>query len=79
MIRYGFHGLSYQYIADVLPDYAGKKSLGNVVMAHLGSGASLCAMQNLKSVATTMAMTPLDGLMMANRCGNIDPGVIFIC
>jgi acetate kinase len=58
VIRYGFHGFSYQYIADILPNYAGKKSFGKVMVAHLGSGASICAMQNLQSFATTMAMTP---------------------
>ncbi len=76
VIRYGFHGLSYQYIADILPKYIGGKALAKVMVAHLGSGSSVCAMQNLKSVATTMSMTPLDGLMMATRCGNIDPGAV---
>jgi acetate kinase len=75
--RYGFHGLSYEYIASVLPDVAGSAvAEGRVVVAHLGSGASLCAMQGGQSVATTMGFTALDGLMMSRRCGAIDPGVI---
>jgi len=75
--RYGFHGLSYEYIAARLPAVAGPAvAEGRVVVAHLGSGASLCAMQARKSVATTMGFTPLDGLMMGSRCGALDPGVI---
>jgi acetate kinase len=74
IIRYGFHGISYQYIASVLPQYLSKHE--RVVVAHLGNGASMCAMRNLQSVATTMGFTALDGLMMGTRCGNIDPGVI---
>jgi acetate kinase len=75
--RYGFHGISYEYIAGVLPDVAGPVADGRVVVAHLGSGASLCAMHRRRSVATTMGFTPLDGLMMGTRSGNLDPGVIF--
>ena len=75
--RYGFHGLSYEYIASVLPHVLGPDAAENrIVVAHLGSGASLCAMHRRKSVATTMSFTALDGLMMARRCGAIDPGVI---
>jgi len=75
--RYGFHGLSYEYIASVLPDILGPAAAdGRVVVAHLGSGASLCAMQSRKSVATTMGFTALDGLAMSRRCGNLDPGVV---
>lgn len=74
--RYGFHGLSYEYIAHVLPDHFGAKAGGRVVVAHLGNGASMCAMQGRRSVATTMGFTALDGLMMGTRCGNIDPGVL---
>jgi acetate kinase len=75
--RYGFHGLSYEYIASVLPDVLGPVAAdGRVVVAHLGAGASLCAMHRRQSVATTMGFTPLDGLVMASRCGNLDPGVI---
>jgi len=74
--RYGFHGLSYRYIAEKLPGLIGEKSQGRVVIAHLGHGASLCALKDLKSVATTMGMTALDGLPMGTRCGSIDPGVV---
>jgi acetate kinase len=74
--RYGFHGLSYEYIASVLPDVLGAAADGRVVVAHLGSGASLCAMRRRQSVATTMGFTALDGLMMGTRSGSLDPGVI---
>ena len=74
--RYGFHGLSYEYIASVLPEYAGQAAEGKVVVAHLGNGASMCAMEARRSVATTMGFTALDGLPMGHRCGNIDPGVV---
>lgn len=76
VIRYGFHGLSYQYIASVLPNYLGADAFGRVIIAHLGNGASLCALQNGKSVATTMGFTTVEGLMMGTRCGAIDPGVV---
>ena len=75
--RYGFHGLSYEYIAGVLAQYVGARADGKVIVAHLGNGASLCAMRNRKSIATTMGFTPLDGLMMGTRSGAIDPGVLF--
>ena len=74
--RYGFHGLSYEYVARVLPQHLGAKADGRVVVAHLGNGASMCAMHQRKSVATTMGFTALDGLMMGTRCGAIDPGVL---
>ena len=74
--RYGFHGLSYEYIADVLPDYLGDQADGRVVVAHLGNGASLCAMKKRNSVATTMGFTALEGLMMGTRSGTVDPGVL---
>ena len=75
--RYGFHGLSYEYIASVLPDVVGPPTAqGRVVVAHLGSGASMCAMKQRKSVATTMGFTALDGLPMGRRCGSLDPGVV---
>jgi acetate kinase len=75
--RYGFHGLSYEYIASVLPDIIGPVAAdGRVVVAHLGSGASMCAMLRRQSVATTMSFTALDGLPMGTRCGNLDPGVV---
>jgi acetate kinase len=74
--RYGFHGLSYEFIASVLPGYLGDTAAGRVIVAHLGNGASLCAMHDRKSVATTMGFTALDGLMMGTRSGSIDPGVL---
>ena len=75
--RYGFHGVSYEYIASVLPDFLSNTAAnGRVVVAHLGNGASLCAMRERKSVASTMGFTALDGLMMGTRCGNLDPGVV---
>lgn len=74
--RYGFHGLSYEYIASVLPDYLGAAAEGRVVVAHLGNGASLCAMRQRRSVETSMSFTPLDGIPMASRCGALDPGVL---
>jgi acetate kinase len=74
--RYGFHGLSYEYIASVLPDLLGTAAEGRVVVAHLGSGASLCALHRRQSVATTMGFTTLDGLVMSRRCGALDPGVV---
>ena len=74
--RYGFHGLSYEYIAGVLPEHLGAKADACIVVAHLGSGASMCAMRKRRSVATTMGFSPLDGLVMGTRCGSLDPGVI---
>ena len=74
--RYGFHGLSYEYIAARLAHEAPELARGRVVVAHLGAGASLCAMRGGASVATTMGFSTLDGLIMATRCGSIDPGVI---
>jgi len=74
--RYGFHGLSYEYIASALRKRAPEVARGRVVAAHLGAGASMCAMCDGKSVATTMGFTALDGLPMATRCGAIDAGVI---
>jgi len=74
--RYGFHGLSYEYIASVLPEVAPEIANGRVIVAHLGSGASLCALKNGKSVDSTLGFTALDGLCMGTRPGTIDPGVI---
>jgi acetate kinase len=74
--RYGFHGLSYEYIASVLPEVAPEIARGRLIVAHLGSGASLCAMKDLKSVDSTLGFTALDGLCMGTRPGAIDPGVI---
>lgn len=76
IMRYGFHGLSYQYIASVLPKYCGQKAYGKVIVAHLGNGSSICAMDNLKSSATSMGFSTLDGLMMGTRTGSLDPGVL---
>jgi len=76
MRRYGFHGLSFEYIAGRLPQVLGTRADEHVIVAHLGSGASLCAMRNCKSVATTMGLTTLDGLMMGTRSGSIDPGAL---
>ncbi|MBL8477910.1 MAG: acetate/propionate family kinase, partial [Sterolibacteriaceae bacterium] len=75
--RYGFHGLSYEYIADVLPQHLGdERADGRVVVAHLGNGASMCAMRGRRSQASTMGFTAVDGLMMGTRTGNLDPGVL---
>ncbi len=74
--RYGFHGLSYEHVAQVLPEYLGSRADGRVVVAHLGNGASMCAMRQRKSQASTMGLTVLDGLPMGTRCGALDPGVI---
>ncbi|MFO7757601.1 MAG: acetate/propionate family kinase [Roseovarius sp.] len=77
ILRYGFHGLSYDHIAAQLPEILGPTmAQGRVIVAHLGSGASLCAMRRRQSVDTTMGFTALDGLMMGTRCGQIDPGVL---
>src|SRR5262249_36886583 len=73
--RYGFHGLSYEYIASVLPQVAPEIARGRVIAAHLGSGASLCALKDGKSVDTTLSFTALDGLCMGTRPGTVDPGV----
>lgn len=74
--RYGFHGLSYEYIAAVLPEYDAQAAAGRTVVLHLGNGASMCALQGSKSIASTMGFTAMDGLPMGTRCGNLDPGVI---
>jgi acetate kinase len=74
--RYGFHGISYEYIASALPEVAPDVADGRVIVAHLGSGASLCAMKGRKSVDTTMGFTALDGLCMGTRPGAIDPGIV---
>jgi len=74
--RYGFHGLSYAYLAVALEEAFGRLAHGRVIAAHLGSGASLCAMRELHSIATTMGFSALDGLMMGTRCGSLDPGVV---
>ncbi|MFO1070179.1 MAG: acetate/propionate family kinase [Geminicoccaceae bacterium] len=74
--RYGFHGLSYEYIASVLPAQAPRLAAGRTVVAHLGSGASLCALEAGRSAYCTMGFTALDGLPMGTRSGQIDPGVL---
>jgi acetate kinase len=74
--RYGFHGLSYEYIASVLPRAAPEIAGGRVIVAHLGNGASLCAIQAGRSMATTMGFSALDGLPMGTRCGQLDPAVV---
>jgi acetate kinase len=74
--HYGFHGLSYEYIASVLPTLEPTLTNERIIVAHLGSGASLCALYKGKSIATTMGFSPLDGLVMGTRCGSIDPGVL---
>ena len=74
--RYGFHGLSYEYIASVLPEVAPEIAEGRVIVAHLGSGASLCALKARKSVDSTLGFTALDGLCMGTRPGSLDPGVV---
>jgi acetate kinase len=74
--RYGFHGLSYEYISHALPHYDARGAAGKVVVAHLGNGASMCAMDSGRSVASTMGFTAADGLPMGTRCGNLDPGVM---
>ncbi|KVH42769.1 acetate/propionate family kinase [Burkholderia diffusa] len=74
--RYGFHGLSYEYLSVALAESFGARAHGRVIAAHLGSGASLCALRDCRSVATTMGFSALDGLMMSTRCGTLDPGVV---
>jgi acetate kinase len=74
--RYGFHGLSYEYIAQALPQYDARAAAGKTVVLHLGNGASMCAIAAGRSVASTMGFTAVDGLPMGTRCGNLDPGVM---
>lgn len=74
--RYGFHGISYEHIADRLSEIDPMRADGRVIAAHLGNGASLCAIRDGRSVDTTMGFTTLDGLMMGTRCGSIDPGAL---
>lgn len=74
--RYGFHGLSYEYIADRLPQIAPELAYGRVIVAHLGSGASMCALAGGRSIESTLGFTALDGLPMGTRPGQIDPGVV---
>jgi acetate kinase len=74
--RYGFHGLSYEYIAHVLPQFDERAANGKTVVLHLGNGSSMCAIAGGRSIASTMGFTAADGLPMGTRCGNLDPGVI---
>jgi acetate kinase len=74
--RYGFHGLSYEYIASVLPKYDARAVEGRSIVLHLGSGSSMCAFDACRSMTTTMGFTAVDGLVMGTRCGNLDPGVM---
>ena len=74
--RYGFHGLSYEYITSTLPKFLGDNADGRVVVAHLGGGASMCAIHQGRSVASSMGFSAIDGLVMATRSGAIDPGVL---
>src|SRR5262249_24604947 len=74
--RYGFHGLSYEYISGVLPDHDPRAAGGKSVVLHLGNGASMCAIADGRSIATTMGFTAADGLPMGTRCGSLDPGVM---
>ena len=76
MRRYGFHGLSYEFVAGSLPQVAPKIAAGRVIVAHLGSGASMCALSAGRSVESTMGFTALDGLPMGTRPGQLDPGVV---
>jgi acetate kinase len=74
--RYGFHGLSYEYIASVLPAHSPRAAAGRTIVLHLGNGASMCALQGCRSVASTMGFTAVEGLMMGTRTGSLDPGVV---
>lgn len=74
--RYGFHGLSYEYVASVLPRHEARAAAGKTVVCHLGNGSSMCALDGGRSVASTMGFTAVDGLPMGTRCGAIDPGVL---
>ncbi|CAG7856224.1 acetate kinase [biofilm metagenome] len=74
--RYGFHGLSFEYVASVLSSFSDELVNARVIIAHLGNGASLCAVRNGCSIATTMGFSPLDGLLMGTRCGSLDPGIM---
>ena len=76
MRRYGFHGLSYEYVASVLPTLDARAATGRTVVLHLGNGASICAIREGRSVATTMGYSPLDGLTMGTRSGGLDPALV---
>ncbi|HVO45723.1 MAG TPA: acetate/propionate family kinase [Steroidobacteraceae bacterium] len=74
--RYGFHGLSYEYIASVLPRYDARAAAGRTVVMHLGNGSSMCALKAGQSITSTMGFTAIDGLPMGTRCGSMDPGAV---
>ena len=74
--RFGFHGLNYAHVATRLPDILGDSAKGKIIVAHLGSGASLCLMENLRSIDTTMGYTPAGGITMGTRSGDLDPGIM---
>src|SRR6185503_14921757 len=76
IIRYGFHGLSYEYIVQELGRQAGEHARERVIVAHFGNGASLVAIRDCKSVDTTMGFTPTGGIVMSTRSGDLDPGVL---
>ncbi len=76
IMRYGFHGLSYQYIASILPEIAPTAAMGKTIVLHLGNGSSMCAMEAGRSIASTMGFTAVEGLPMGTRSGSLDPGVI---
>jgi acetate kinase len=76
VIRYGFHGLSYEYVAGVLPGIDARAASGRTIVLHLGNGSSMCAISAGRSVASTMGFTAADGLPMGTRCGSVDPGVL---
>jgi len=76
VVRYGFHGLSYEYVASALPSHDERAARGRTVVLHLGNGASMCALAGGRSVASTMGFTAVDGLPMGTRSGNLDPGVV---
>ena len=76
ILRYGFHGLSYEYVMSELCTLEGKLANGRVIIAHLGSGASMAAVKEGKSIDTSMGFTPLEGLVMSTRSGDVDPGVL---
>lgn len=77
--RYGFHGLSYEYIVSILPQIAPDNAGGKLVVAHLGNGASMCAIDGGRSIARTMGLSPVDGLVMGTRTGALAPGSFSIC
>lgn len=79
VVRYGFHGLSYEYVAQALPAVDARAANGRTAVLHLGNGASICAMAAGRSVASTMGFTAVDGLPMGTRCGSIDPGILLYC